>query len=62
MLTWSILFFVLSVIAGLLGFGGIAVASSGVAQVLFYIFIILFLFSLVTGISRRGDRFVNKHL
>lgn len=42
-----ITFFVLSLIAALFGFGGIAVAFAGIAQILFYIFLVLLVISLV---------------
>jgi uncharacterized membrane protein YtjA (UPF0391 family) len=32
-----------------LGFGGLAGTASGIAQILFVIFVVLFLFSLVAG-------------
>jgi uncharacterized membrane protein YtjA (UPF0391 family) len=37
-----------------LGFGGIAVAAAGIAKILFYIFLIIFLVTLIMGLSRRG--------
>ena len=40
-------------VAGLLGFGGIASAASGVAQILFFIFLVLFVVSLIAGLMRR---------
>lgn len=52
MLYWAAVFFVIAVIAGVLGFGGIAIASTQVAKVLFFIFIILFIVSLVLGRRR----------
>ena len=36
MLQYALLFLVIAVVAGLLGFGGIAGAASGIAQVLFF--------------------------
>ncbi len=54
MLRWSITFFVLALISALFGFGGIATASAGIAQTLFYIFLVLLLVSLVLGATRRG--------
>jgi uncharacterized membrane protein YtjA (UPF0391 family) len=39
-------------VAGLFGFGGIASASAGIAKILFAIFIVLFLLSLVFGVVR----------
>ena len=62
MLGWALLFFIVSIIAGIFGFGGVAAASASVAQVLFYIFLILFVASLVLGLARRGDRFVDKNI
>lgn len=52
MLYWALLFFVVAVVAGLFGFGGIASASVGIAQILFFIFIVIFVISLVLGLMR----------
>ncbi len=41
MLTWIVIFLVVALIAGGLGFGGIASASAGIARVLFFIFLIV---------------------
>ena len=49
MLSWAIGFFLIAVIAAVLGFGGIAGAASGIAQVLFFLFLVLFVLSLVFG-------------
>ncbi len=54
MLYWTAVFFVIAIIAGVLGFTGIASAASGVAQMLFYIFMAVFVLSLVSSIVRRG--------
>lgn len=57
MLGWSITFLVVAIIAAVLGFGGIAAASAGIAKVLFFVFLVLFLASLVFGAMRgRGSR------
>lgn len=48
MLYWSLLFFIVALIAGVFGFSGIAAATSGIARILFGIFIVLFLLSLLT--------------
>tara|TARA_R110002073_G_scaffold131684_6_gene278386 strand:- start:208 stop:498 length:291 start_codon:yes stop_codon:yes gene_type:complete len=47
MLSWAVTFFVVAIIAAILGFGGIAGAASGIAQMLFFIFVVLFVISLV---------------
>jgi uncharacterized membrane protein YtjA (UPF0391 family) len=52
MLYWTLIFLVVALIAGLFGFGGIATASAGIAKILFGIFIVLFLVSLVFGALR----------
>lgn len=49
MFKWAITFFVLAVIAGFFGFGLIANLSFGIAKVLFYIFLGLFVLSLIFG-------------
>ena len=41
MLKYAIIFAVISLIAGALGFGGIAAGSAGIAKVLFGLFLIL---------------------
>lgn len=47
MLKWAIIFFVVALLAAVLGFGGIAGAASGIAQILFYVFLIVFAISIV---------------
>jgi uncharacterized membrane protein YtjA (UPF0391 family) len=46
-------FFVVALIAAILGFGGVAIAAASIAKVLFFVFLVLFLFSLVAHMSRR---------
>lgn len=47
MLGWAVTFLIVAIIAAALGFGGIAGASAGIAQILFYIFILLFVVAMV---------------
>lgn len=47
MLRYSIVFLVIALIAAAFGFGGAASASTGIAQILFYVFIVLFVASLI---------------
>jgi len=54
MLRYALIFLVIAIIAGIFGFGGIAVASSGIAKILFGIFIVLFLIGLIMHLSRGG--------
>jgi uncharacterized membrane protein YtjA (UPF0391 family) len=56
MLYWALVFFVVALIAGLFGFGGIASTSAGIAQVLFAIFLILLVASLVMHLFGGGRR------
>ena len=46
-------FFVVALIAAAFGFLGIAGAAVGIAKILFYIFVVLFLVSLLSGLVRR---------
>ncbi|HWT50939.1 MAG TPA: DUF1328 domain-containing protein [Caulobacter sp.] len=52
MLNWALTFLVIALIAALLGFTSIAGAAMGIAKILFYVFLILFLVSLVTHLFR----------
>lgn len=54
MLRWAIAFFVIAIIAAIFGFGGIAVAAAGIAKILFFIFLVLFLVALLGGLVRRA--------
>jgi len=53
MLRWALFFFVVALVAAVLGFTGIALVSAGVAKVLFFIFVILFVLSLLGHVARR---------
>jgi uncharacterized membrane protein YtjA (UPF0391 family) len=48
-LGWSILFLIVAVIAAVFGFGGIAAAATDIARLLFVVFLVLFVISLVLG-------------
>lgn len=54
MLYYAALFFVIALVAALFGFGGIAAGAVEIAKVLFFIFLVLFVVSLVAGLMRRG--------
>jgi uncharacterized membrane protein YtjA (UPF0391 family) len=49
MLSWTIVFLVVALVAALLGFGGIAGAAAGIAKILFFVFLIAFVVSLILG-------------
>jgi uncharacterized membrane protein YtjA (UPF0391 family) len=50
MLKWAAMFFVISIIAALLGFTDIAAGAAGIAKILFFIFLAIFLTLLVLGL------------
>lgn len=54
MLYWAAMFFIIALVAALFGFGGIAAGAAEIAKVLFFVFLILFVISLVFGGLRRG--------
>jgi uncharacterized membrane protein YtjA (UPF0391 family) len=57
MLYWAVIFFVISLVAAVFGFTGIAAATAGIAKVLFFIFVVLFAITLILSLgSRRTPR------
>lgn len=54
MLYWAGVFLVLAIIAGIFGFGAVAGTAYGIAKVLFVIFLVLFLATLLSGAFRGG--------
>ena len=56
MLSWVVTFLVIALIAGILGFGGIAGASIEIAKIVFFIAVVLFLVSAVVGLARGRTR------
>ncbi len=47
LLHWTLIFLVLAIVAGILGFGGIAGESVGIAKILFFVFLIIYVISFV---------------
>jgi uncharacterized membrane protein YtjA (UPF0391 family) len=56
MLSWVVTLLIVALIAGILGFGGVAGASIEIAKVIFFIAIVLFLVSAVVGLARGRTR------
>jgi uncharacterized membrane protein YtjA (UPF0391 family) len=56
MLGWVVTFLALALIAGILGFGGVAGASIEIAKAIFFIAVVLFLVSAVVGLARGRTR------
>ncbi len=50
MLKWALIFFVVSIIAGAFGFTNISAAAGGIARILFFIFVAIFVILLVLGL------------
>jgi uncharacterized membrane protein YtjA (UPF0391 family) len=53
MLYYALVFFIIAIVAAMFGFGGIAAGAVEIAKVLFFIFLVLFLVSLIVGLFRR---------
>ncbi|MAT73144.1 MAG: DUF1328 domain-containing protein [Planctomycetaceae bacterium] len=47
MLSWALTFLIIALIAAVLGFGGLAGAATGIAKILFFAFLVLFVVSLI---------------
>jgi len=56
MFGWVVTFLIVALIAGILGFGGIAGASIEIAKAIFFIAVILFIISAVVGLIRGRTR------
>ncbi len=50
MLNWALTFFILAIIAGVLGFGGLAGTFVWAAELLFTVFIVLFVAALIVNL------------
>ncbi len=53
MLYWALVFLLVSLVAALFGFGAISAAAADIARILFFVFIVLFVISLIFGLARR---------
>jgi uncharacterized membrane protein YtjA (UPF0391 family) len=56
MLGWVVTFLIVALIAGVLGFGGVAGASIEIAKIIFFIAVVLFLVSALVGVARGRTR------
>jgi uncharacterized membrane protein YtjA (UPF0391 family) len=50
MLKWAIIFFLISLVAGVFGFTGVASGAASISRVLFFIAITIFLIVLIFGV------------
>ena len=56
MLYWMLVFFLIAIVAAVFGFGGIAAGAAAIAQVLFWIFLVVFIASVIIALARRGKQ------
>lgn len=49
MLRYAVIFAIIALVAALFGFGIIESAAAGIAKILFFVFLVLFVISLITG-------------
>jgi uncharacterized membrane protein YtjA (UPF0391 family) len=54
MLGWAVTFLIIALIAAVLGFGGIAAASAGIAKLLFVLFLVMCVIFFFLGWRGRG--------
>jgi len=54
LLHYAIVFLVVALVAAAVGFGGVAGVAMEGARILFWVFIVLFVISLVAGLLRRA--------
>lgn len=52
MLRLALLFLIIALIAALFEWGGIASAAVGIAKILFFVFLVLFVLALLVGVVR----------
>lgn len=45
LLHWTLIFLVIALVAAVLGFGGIAQESAGIAKILFFVFLVVYIVS-----------------
>lgn len=54
MLNLTVTFFIIALIAAVLGFGGIAAASAGIAKMVFFVFLVCFAISFAMGLINKA--------
>ncbi|MEJ1221956.1 DUF1328 family protein [Sediminicola sp. 1XM1-17] len=50
---WTLIFLSMAIITAILGFGGFAGAGEGIAKILFFVIMLVFLLSLFSGLLRK---------
>ncbi len=54
MLKWALIFLVVALVAGALGFSGVAGTSMNIAYILAVVFVVLFIVSMIMHVLRGG--------
>jgi uncharacterized membrane protein YtjA (UPF0391 family) len=54
MLNWAVTFFVIAIVAALLGFTSIAGSAIDIAKILFFVFLVLAVIAFVSGRTRNA--------
>lgn len=56
MLYWALMFFIVPIIAAIFGFTGIAAGAAAIAKLLFFVFVVLFVVSIIMHGVRSASR------
>lgn len=54
MLYWALVFFLVALVAAIFGFTGVAIAAAGIAKLLFFVFLVLFVVTLASHLAGKG--------
>jgi uncharacterized membrane protein YtjA (UPF0391 family) len=52
MLRWAIIFLIIAIVAAVFGFGNIASGATDIARILFFVFLVIFIISLIMGLMK----------
>lgn len=55
MFRWAIVFLIITFVAGIFAFAGLVLAAAAVAKLIFYLFLVLFLLTLIAGLLRKSS-------
>jgi len=54
MLYWALMFLLVAIVAAVFGFTGISLAAAGIAKLLFFLFLVLFVITFASHLARGG--------
>ena len=55
MFRWAIVFLIITFVAGIFAFAGLVLAAVALAKLIFYLFLVLFLLTLIAGLLRKSS-------